>query len=185
MVRSDRQLSKKFGLLKRAEMMFRPVLLPSGVPGRLLLHSMPGRREALETVWNQVSKDAVRVIVCLAASHEVREKSPAYARAIESGTVPCQVLAFEIPDYGVPKDRGEFWQLALDVATRLRSGEAVLMHCNAGIGRTGTVAAAVLLALGETVSSAQQAVSEAGSDAEGAAQRELITWCATQARGVR
>ena len=162
--------------------MFRPVKLPTGVSGRLLLHSMPGRQEALDTVWNQVSQGAVRVIVCLAPTHDIREKSPAYGRAIDSGAVPCQLLPFEIPDYGVPKDRGEFWKLARAVATRLRTGEAVLIHCGAGIGRTGTLAACVLIALGETVSSAQEAVSQAGSGAERAPQRELISWCATQVR---
>jgi protein-tyrosine phosphatase len=162
--------------------MFRPVKLPTGVPGRLLLHSMPGRREDLDAAWSQVTKDAVRLIVCLAPASEILEKSPAYGRAIESGTVPCQLLPFEIPDFGVPDDRAGFWKLARETAGRLRRGEAVLIHCGAGIGRTGTLAASVLIALGETTSRAQEAVSQAGSGAERAAQRELIAWCATQAR---
>jgi len=32
--------------------MFRRVDLPAGVPGKLLLHSMPGRYEAIESVWH-------------------------------------------------------------------------------------------------------------------------------------
>jgi hypothetical protein len=162
--------------------MFRPVKLPTDVPGRLLLHSMPGRREALDAAWDQVSNDAVRLIVCLAPASEIREKSPPYSRAIDSGAVPCQLLRFEIPDYGVPNDRVGFWNVAREVARRLRAGDAVLIHCGAGIGRSGTLAASVLIALGETAHRAQEAVSEAGSGAERAAQRELITWCSTQAR---
>ena len=43
--------------------MFRRVDLPAGVPGRLLLHSMPGRYEAIESVWHQVRNEAVGAIV--------------------------------------------------------------------------------------------------------------------------
>ncbi len=49
--------------------MFRRVDLPARVPGRLLLHSMPGRYEAIESVWNQVRNEAVRAIVCLPVSN--------------------------------------------------------------------------------------------------------------------
>mgnify|MGYP003581050452 CR=1 FL=1 len=42
--------------------MFRRVDLPNPVPGRLLLHSMPGRFEAIERVWQQLKDDAVGAI---------------------------------------------------------------------------------------------------------------------------
>ena len=160
--------------------MFRRVELPARVPGRLLLHSMPGRYEAIESVWNQVRKEAVRAIVCLAEKSELHEKSSEYAHAIEAGTVPCVVLPFEVPDRGVPADRHAFWALAGDVAKRLQSGEAVLIHCAGGVGRTATLAVCVLLALGEPVSDARSVVSRAGSTVETAPQRELISWCDSQ-----
>jgi hypothetical protein len=55
--------------------MFRRVDLPARVPGRLLLHSMPGRFEAIERVWHQVRNEAVCAIVCLAEKDELHEKS--------------------------------------------------------------------------------------------------------------
>jgi hypothetical protein len=106
--------------------MFRRVDLPARVPGRLLLHSMPGRYEAIENAWNQVRKETVSAIVCLAEKGELHEKSSEYARALEAGTVPCRVLPFEIPDRGAPEDRDAFWALAGNVAKRLQSGEASL-----------------------------------------------------------
>ena len=50
------------------------------------------------------------------------------------------MLHFEIPDRSVPEDRRAFWTLAGNVAQRLQSGEAVLIHCAGGVGRTATFA---------------------------------------------
>ena len=161
--------------------MFRSVDLPAGVPGRLLLHSMPGRYEALERVWHQVRADAVGTIVCLTERDELHEKSYEYAQALERGTVPCLVLPFEIPDRGAPEDREGFWELAVRVANRLQSGEIVLIHCAGGVGRTALLAICVLLALGQPASEARSLVSRAGSTVETAPQSNLIAWCAAQA----
>jgi len=141
---------------------------------------MPGRYEAIESVWHQVRNEAVRAIVCLAEKDEVQEKSSEYARALEAGTVPCLVLPFEIPDRSVPEDRDAFWTLAGDVAKRLQSGEAVLIHCAGGVGRTAMLAVCVLLALGEPASNACSVVSRAGSTVETAPQSKIISWCASQ-----
>jgi hypothetical protein len=74
--------------------MFRRVDLPAEVPGRLLLHSMPGRYEAIESVWHQVRSEAIGAIVCLTEKYEIRLKSSKYAEALETGTVPYLVLRF-------------------------------------------------------------------------------------------
>ena len=109
--------------------MFRRVDLPARVSGTLLLHSMPGRFETIEKVWQQLKSDAVAAIICLTEEYEIRLKSSKYADALETGTVPCSVVPFEISEGGVPADRDAFWALANDLANRLRSGEALLIHC--------------------------------------------------------
>jgi len=43
---------------------------------------MPGRYEAIESVWNQVRKETVSAIVCLAEKDEIHEKSAQYAQAL-------------------------------------------------------------------------------------------------------
>ena len=161
--------------------MFRRVDLPTRVPGKLLLHSMPGRYEAIESVWKQVRNEGVRAIVCLAEKDELQEKSCEYARALEAGTVPCLVLHLEIPDRSIPEDRDAFWALAREIAKRLQSGEVVLIHCAGSVGRTATLAVCVLLVLGVPVSDARSLVSRAGSTVETAPQTQLISWCASQA----
>ena len=161
--------------------MFRSVQLPERVPGKLLLHSMPGRFEAIERVWHQVRRDAVGAIVCLTETFEIQLKSSAYAEALEAGTVPCFVLPFEIREGGVPADRESFWTMAKDIANRLQSGEAVLIHCAGGVGRTAMLAVSVLLALGNPLEEAESIVSRAGSTVETMPQIEMLSWCATRA----
>jgi protein-tyrosine phosphatase len=161
--------------------MFRCVELPARVPGRLLLHSMPGRFEAIERVWHQLRSEAVGAIVCLSEIYEIRVKSSAYAEALEGGTVPCSVLPFQIREGGVPEDRESFWALAKNVANRLQSGEAVLIHCTGGVGRTAMLAVSVLLALGEPMNQAESVVSIAGSTVETMPQIEMLSWCARRA----
>jgi protein-tyrosine phosphatase len=160
--------------------MFRRVDLPAHVSGRLLLHSMPGRFEAIERVWHQLRTEAVGAIVCLTEEYEIRLKSSQYAEALEAGTVPCFVLPFEIREGGVPEDRDAFWALANDLANRLRAGEAVLIHCAGGIGRTAMLAVSVLLALGEPMNEAESVVSRAGSTVETMPQIEMLSWCASR-----
>ena len=141
---------------------------------------MPGRFEAIEKVWRQVQIDAVRAIVCLTEKYEIRLKSSNYADALEAGAVPCSVLPFEIREGGVPADRQAFWQLARDLAERLQSGEALLIHCAGGVGRTAMLAVSVLLALGQPFDEAESAVSRAGSIVETMPQIEMLSWCAAQ-----
>jgi protein-tyrosine phosphatase len=161
--------------------MFRHIELPGCIPGRLMLHSMPGRFEAIEKVWHQLKSEAIGAIVCLAEPYEIRLKSSAYAEALEAGAVPCSVLTFEIREGGAPEDRDSFWALAKGIANRLRSGESVLIHCAGGVGRTALLAVSVLLALGEPMSQAESAVSRAGSTVETMPQIEMLSWCAAKA----
>ena len=164
---------------------FRFVQLPARVTGALSLHSMPGRHEPIEEVWQQIRADGVDLLVCLAGPDEIRVKSPAYATALAAKTVPCSVQSFAVADFGVPNDREAFWSMASDIADRLKAGGRVLIHCGAGIGRTGTLATCVLLALGDAYATAAQVVADAGSHPETAAQRELVSWCATRVRTAR
>ena len=61
-----------------------------------------------------------------------------------------EILRFAIPDMGVPEEaESERYRAFVDdVADRLRGGKNAVVHCRGGLGRTGTVAACVLVALG-------------------------------------
>ncbi len=61
-----------------------------------------------------------------------------------------EVLRFAIEDMNVPREAEaeEYEGLIRNVVDRLRDGKNVIIHCRGGLGRTGTVAACVLVALG-------------------------------------
>jgi protein-tyrosine phosphatase len=152
----------------------REVALADVVPGRLYLSEMPGRGGSLEEYERELAGKGVGRVLCLTPPDEVREKSPGYARKLEEGTFAWPVDRFPIPDYGVPEDIGGLVETAREAARRLRAGERLLIHCGAGVGRTGLVAACILLALGLSPAEAVRRVKEAGSRPETAKQRTLL-----------
>jgi len=161
-------------------MSMRRVALPPEVEGSLWLDAMPGRGESLARTWRDVTDACIDVIVALADLDETRRESPDYASAIAAGTVPCARLELPAPDYGVPGDRSAFVDLVDDVAARLRAGQRILVHCSMGIGRTGTLAVCVLVALGEPLEAAQRVVEAAGSSPMTDQQDDLVAWYASR-----
>jgi len=152
----------------------RPVQLPSTVPGRPYLCSMPGRYQPLETCFAALRNASCSLLVCLAPREEIRQKSPGYLHAIASETLPCEQHQFPIADYQAPRDIAAFARSVRRIADALRSGNAVAIHCGAGIGRTGTFAIGVLVALGLSIDEAAPLVSKAGSGPEREEQRESL-----------
>ncbi|KIN65888.1 putative protein-tyrosine phosphatase [Sulfitobacter noctilucae] len=68
--------------------------------------------------------------------------------------------SFPIEDFGLP-DPARFNDLIKDLNDRLLGGAHLVVHCRAGIGRSGMVAAALLMAQGDTAAVAIQKVSTA------------------------
>jgi len=150
----------------------RRVAKVSGNASVFILYSLAGPTPARDSTREKHTRKHEK--------HEIHAKSSKYAEALEAGTVPCSVLPFEIREGGVPEDRDAFWALAKNVANRLQSGEAVLIHCAGGVGRTAMFAVSVLLALGEPMNEAESVVSRAGSIVETMPQIEMLSWCASR-----
>lgn len=154
-------------------MAFRPLALPDAVPGRLWLDAMPGRFEAWRDFLVRARDAGLTQIVCLTPTQELAALSPAYGEALERG-LPFGWRQLAMRDYGLALQAEDFRELVDGVAQGLHDGDSTLLHCAAGIGRTGTVAACVLKRLGLTTPQALQRVRQAGSNPQSAAQSGLI-----------
>ncbi|MBC7341928.1 MAG: tyrosine-protein phosphatase [Clostridia bacterium] len=163
----------------------RPVTLPDFVDGKLFLSRMPGRFEPIAEAEKALVASGIQRIVCLASEDEIKRKAPEYWAAIQEGRFreAYSWEQFPIPDFGVPEDRQGFLKLAHSIADGLKSGQSILIHCGAGIGRTGTLAMSALIALGMELDQASKTVHAAGSGPETGEQRSLVHWVNEERRG--
>ena len=90
--------------------------------------------------------------------------------------MPFRWLNLPMPNFGVPEEPAAFRREVQQIAAALRHGDAVLLHCAAGMGRTGSTAACVLKALGLPTEEALQRVRDAGSNPQNAQQSGLVEW---------
>lgn len=155
-------------------MQLRRLELPDEVSGRLWLSAMPGRFSPWPGFLREAAEAGLTRIVCLTPMEEVQRLSPAYHRAIHGDTLPCRWMALPMRDFGVPDEPDVFRSGVAELVSALRQGEVALLHCAAGIGRTGTTAACVLKALGLSTADALRQVRAAGSNPESAGQSGLI-----------
>jgi protein-tyrosine phosphatase len=140
------------------------------VAGVLWLSAMPGRLGAWDDFLDDVRRAPVDLVLCLTPRHEIERLSPDYADALRRGDLPFEWWSLPMRDFGLHAEMDDYERRIDAVAERLRAGQGVLLHCAAGIGRTGTVAACVLKQLGQSREEALAAVRRAGSNPQSAVQ---------------
>jgi atypical dual specificity phosphatase len=155
-------------------MAFRSLALPDLVHGSLWLAPMPGRLEPWDEFLQQARRAGLTRIVCLTPIEEVRALSVPYHDALQQGGLPCAWMHLPMRNFGLGEDDQAFRDGIAALAQALGGGESILLHCAAGIGRTGTAAACVLKRLGLGRAQALQRVRDAGSNPETAVQSGLI-----------
>ena len=107
--------------------------------------SYPDEPPSLDAVTAGVRawRDAdVALVVSLIEDWEVPRRAPGLFEAVEREGL--RVRRFPIADFGVPTDVPAFERLLDEIGRRLGEGGGVLVHCNAGLGRTAVVLASVL-----------------------------------------
>ena len=157
-------------------MEFRPVELPPPATGSLWLAAMPGGFEPWSAFEARASAASLALVVCLTPRSELAELSPRYHDWVTQGTLPFRWLNLPMHNFGLPDDPAAFRDGVRSVSEALLRGEAVMMHCAAGLGRTGSAAACVLKALGLDTDEALQRVRDAGSNPQNAKQTGLVNW---------
>jgi len=82
-----------------------------------------------------------------------RSPQPTYAVYLDERWVgdPLVTWAYRLiawPDFGLPENQGELFDVILDVHARAKAGEVVEIACYGGLGRTGTVLACLAVCAG-------------------------------------
>jgi len=159
---------------RKPPMPFRAVSLPEPIAGALWLHAMPGRLEPWESFLDEARRTRLTLLVCLTPRQELASLSPAYDAALRRGTLPMRWLHLPMRDLGLG-GKLEFFRDGIErIAQGVSMGDVTLLHCAAGIGRTGTAAACLLKRLGLPREQALQLVRAAGSSPESAVQSGLV-----------
>ncbi|MEM9005325.1 MAG: cyclin-dependent kinase inhibitor 3 family protein [Cyanobacteria bacterium P01_F01_bin.86] len=143
-------------------------------PGQIGMSMAPGKHdEETEVIWQRdlpADLDRLRdhykvdCLVCLLEADELHHLAianlltEAQARGIVTEHLP-------IPDEGLPESMAVFSSLVNQVVEAVKTGETVLIHCKGGRGRTGLLAAACLVQLGNAPEAAIETVREVRSGA--------------------
>lgn len=111
--------------------------MPYTLPGKIFRSPMPFSRFDKQDVWSSFQEQDIGLVVVLTEQQEylvyAGKDLPAFYRSND-----LEALHIPVPDFGIPEDM-ESWQNGLEAATSAaRSGKNVVVHCLAGIGRTGT-----------------------------------------------
>ena len=130
-----------------------------GAPGRLGMTFAPGmwagsvggrwERDLAADLRELEEEYETDVLVSLMEEHEYRGyRIPELLEKDRIGGI--EILRFAIKDMGVPReaDSERFVAFVREIVNRLEQSQNVVVHCRGGLGRTGTVTACVLVALG-------------------------------------
>jgi protein-tyrosine phosphatase len=125
------------------------LLTVPGTTGRLHLSACPGTWEgeadlaAVRRDLARIAASRARLLVTLVEAHEL--PLPLADWRAEVAAAGLDLVHLPIPDYGVPDAPFEAGWAAAGLGARLARGETLALHCRAGLGRTGTVAARLLV----------------------------------------
>lgn len=140
------------------------------VPGRIGLTFCPGKKvrnslsggdwdRDIDLDLDVIADSGAKVLVTLIEDHEFDEMGVKdLASKVKSRGLVWYHLP--IPDKGIPdKNFEEKWiRIGSDLRARLFAGDDIVIHCKGGLGRTGLVAARLLIELGEDNQSVIQKV---------------------------
>ena len=129
-------------------------------PGRVGVMPCPSGGDTLRDNLRDWKEDGCDVLVSLQESDEAESLGLSREGDVAKD-VGMEFVHHPIPDFGIPESRDAALDLARTLAGKVREGRSIAVHCRAGVGRAPSIAACVLIALGETGEHALDLISDA------------------------
>jgi len=126
----------------------------------LAIMPRPRAGDWLEHEIEKWQREGLSIVVSLLEPVEIAELEIG-SEANLCASRGIEYFSFSIPDRGVPTSVAAFDTFLAPVVKRLRRGDAVGVHCRAGIGRAGLTAACILVRAGIPYPLAFPAISRA------------------------
>jgi predicted protein tyrosine phosphatase len=117
-------------------------------PGRLAIAPRPRGGDWLEDEVRAWRKTGLDVVVSFLTADEMTELDLAQEEKW-CHHYGMEFHSFPIPDRGVPGSREAVINLIKSLERALAAGKSLVVHCRQGIGRSGMIAAALLISAGE------------------------------------
>lgn len=127
--------------------------------GSLAMMAKPTGGEWIEDTFAAIAQSGITHMVSLLEAAEVYELG-LRAAAHLSQQYEIKFTSYPLPDRGLPSSIVSFARFSKGLHSSIVAGDAVVIHCRAGIGRTGLVAAGILLHTGLSPNQAFDHVSQ-------------------------
>jgi protein-tyrosine phosphatase len=129
-------------------------------PGKLALAARPRGGDWLEDELKAWRNAGIDTVLSLLTREEVLDLNlqNEQREAINNGMM---FISLPIPDRQVPSSESDVKETVEELDSELSAGKNVVIHCRQGIGRTGLLAACLLISKGFSSGAAVETVSEA------------------------
>jgi protein-tyrosine phosphatase len=154
--------------------------LDEAFPGRLALAARPRGGDWLEDEVADWKRQGIDTVLSLLTPEEEQDLD-LRSEVTETKRQGLDFLSLPIPDRQVPTSEAKFAAMLEKTTRSLLKGKNVLVHCRQGVGRTGLVAACLLIRKGMSPGAAVEKISSARgvSAPETEEQRDWIDHFAT------
>ena len=134
--------------------------ITDATPNQIAIVARPRGNDWLCEEISAFSREGIEILVSMLTDEEAEELG-LNDESAECAAAGIRYVNVAIPDRSVPSDTNAFLRSVEQLATRVREGRYLAVHCRASIGRSSVLAASILVRLGWDAKTAFDAIQAA------------------------